>query len=92
MDSPGRKMDEGGGGAKGHLVAGGHFSGLMTPRNHLPGSFKSQSRDRCCFSNSGITVGRGKYVLCDCVWVLYFRDSLLQESRDSSIVFNIIKL
>lgn len=63
MDRTRKKMDEGGGGANGHLVAGGLFSGLTTLRNHLPGSSKSQSRDRCCFSNSGITVERGKYVL-----------------------------
>lgn len=55
-----------GGGANGHLLAGGHLSSLMILRNHLPDSFKSQSRDRCCFSNSGITVERGKYVPCDC--------------------------
>lgn len=55
-----------GGGANRHLLAGGHFSSLMILRNHLPGSFKSQSRDRYCFSNSGITVERGKCVLCDC--------------------------
>lgn len=46
-------------------MAGGYFSGLTILRNHLPGSFKSQSRDRCCFSNSGTTVKRGKYVSCD---------------------------
>lgn len=67
MERARRKMDVGGGGANGHLLAAGHFSSLMILRNHLPGSFKSQSRDRYCFSNSGITVERGKYV-CDCEW------------------------
>lgn len=50
----------------GHSVAGGHISGLTTLRNHLPGSVKSQSRDRYCFSNSGITAKRGKYAARDC--------------------------
>lgn len=80
------------GGANGHLVAGGHSSGLMIPRNHLLGGFQSQSKDRCCFSNSGITVERGKYVSCDTACAILQGSFISRIQRWAPWSLNTIKL